>query len=122
MKDARVGRGVDGVKNENPSQESAPKIRTLKQKVGFKALKMRTLHQKVRQKRVPLGRKSASKRQKRVPLGRKCVENAYPRAEMEVIDPPVLGQALEFWGAILNPLSLLYLSLLYLNLALPVAN
>ena len=71
----------------------------------------------MRQKRVPLARKSASKRQKRVPLSKKCVENAYPRAEMTVIDLTQTGQGLVSEGAILNPLSLLLL-----DFALPVAN
>ena len=59
LKDARVGWGVEGVKNANPSSESASKMRTLRQKVGFGTPKTRTLRQKVRQKHVPLGKKSA---------------------------------------------------------------
>ena len=58
-----------------------------------------------------------SKRQKCDPLSRKCVKNAYPRAEMGVIDITQISQGLEFEGAILNPLSLLLL-----DFALPVAN
>ena len=58
-----------------------------------------------------------SKWQKWQPFNKNSVENATPRAEMEVIDPPVTGQPLESEGAILNPLSLLLL-----DLALPVAN
>ena len=57
------------------------------------------------------------KLQKWQPFARNDVENAYPRAEMKVIDITVPGQSLEFGGAILNPLSLLLL-----DLALPVAN
>ena len=45
------------------------------------------------------------------------VENAYPRAEMEVIDPAQTGQHLCSEGQVLNPLSLLLL-----DFALPVAN
>ena len=45
------GVGVEGVKHANPSSESASKMRTLRQKVGFEASKTRTLHRKVRQKR-----------------------------------------------------------------------
>ena len=37
------------------------------------------------------------------------LKNAYPRAEIGVIDVTQLGQRSEFWGAILNPLSLLLL-------------
>ena len=58
-----------------------------------------------------------SKRQKCDPLSRKCVKNAYPRAEMGVIDITRRSQSLCSEGAILNPLSLLLL-----DLALPVAN
>ena len=55
--------------------------------------------------------------QKCDPLSRKCVENATPRVEKGVIDITELSQPLESEGAILNPLSLLLL-----DLALPVAN
>ena len=58
-----------------------------------------------------------SKRQKCDPLSRKCVKNAYPRAEMGVIDLTQLAQRLDSERAILNPLSLLLL-----DFALPVAN
>ena len=58
MKDARVGRGVDGVKNANPSSESASKMRTFRQKADVEharmatfssksASKMRTFRQKI---------------------------------------------------------------------------
>ena len=47
LKDARVGWGMEGVKNANPSSESASKMRTLRQKVRFEASKTRTLKQKV---------------------------------------------------------------------------
>ena len=57
MKDALVGWGWMMVKNAYPSSESASKMRTLRQKVGFEASKTRTLHQKVRQNRVPSCRK-----------------------------------------------------------------
>ena len=56
MKDARVGWGVEGVKNANPSSESASKMRTLKQKVGAEIAKLQ-------------------------PFVKKCVENAYPLLE-----------------------------------------
>ena len=59
MKDARVGWGWMGVKNVYPSPESASKMRTLRQKVGFEASKTRTLRSKVRQKCEPFVRKSA---------------------------------------------------------------
>ena len=71
---------------------------------------MLTLREKVRQKCDPSSKKSMSKWQKWQPFNNNNVENATPRAEMEVIDPPVPGQRLEFEGAILNPLSLLLLA------------
>ena len=49
---------VAGDTTAHPSPESASKMRTLKQKVGFEASETRTLRQKVRQKHVPLGKKS----------------------------------------------------------------
>ena len=69
----------------------------------------------MRRKCVPLSRKSGSKRQNHVPFIKKCVENAYPRAEIGCLGLPVPGQTLEFWGAILNPLSLLLLYYYYYN-------
>ena len=58
-----------------------------------------------------------SNMQKWQPFVRKCTKNAHRRAEIGCLDSTVPGQRLEFWGAILNPLSLLLL-----DLALPVAN
>ena len=57
LKDARVGWGVEGVKNANPSSESVSKMRTLKQKIKFEASKTHTLHQKVCRKCDPSCRK-----------------------------------------------------------------
>ena len=71
---------------------------------------MLTLREKVRQKCDPSSKKSMSKWQKRQPFNKNSVENATPRAEMEVIDSTDLAQRLEFGGAILNPLSLLLLT------------
>ena len=62
LKDARVGWGMEGVKNAYPSSESASKMRTLRQKVDVEALQILDTRM----------------RQKREPLARKCVENAYP--------------------------------------------
>ena len=62
LKDARVGWGMEGVKNAYPSSESASKMHTLKQKIWFEASKTPTLHQKVRQKCNPFVRKSAPPR------------------------------------------------------------
>ena len=70
-----------------------------------------------RRKCNPLSKKSVSKWQKWQPFDRNSVENAYPRAEIGLLYLTRLGQRLEFWGAILNPLSLLLL-----DFALPVAN
>ena len=62
LKDARVGWGMERVKNANPSSESASKMRTLKQKVGVEAPQLVGPHNasktytpstKVRQKCVP---------------------------------------------------------------------
>ena len=53
LKDARVGWGVEGVKNANPSTESVSKMITLRQKVDVE-------------------------KAKRKPFIKKCVENAYP--------------------------------------------
>ena len=64
LKDACVGWEWMGVKNAYPSSESASKMHTLKQKVGFEASKTRTLRSKVRQKCEPFVRKSAPPRAK----------------------------------------------------------
>ena len=51
---------------------------------------MRTLKQKVDVE--PRG-VAGGGGQKRVPLGRKCVENAYPRAEIGLLDLTQIGQS-----------------------------
>ena len=60
-----------GVRNAYPSSESASKMRTLRQKVGFEASKTSTLSTKVRQKCVPLGKKSLATWQKWQPFSEK---------------------------------------------------
>ena len=78
---------------------------------------MATLRMKLRQKCNPLSKKSVPNLQKLHPFNKNSVRNATPRAEIMRLHLTGLGQPLEFWGAILNPLSLLYL-----DFALPVAN
>ena len=76
LKDARVGWGMEGVKNAYPSSESASKMHTLRQKVGLEASKTGTLRQQVRQKCEPFVRKSAPWRAK---THRKPAMSAKPR-------------------------------------------
>ena len=81
LKDARVGWGMEGVKNAYPSTESALKMRTLGQKVRFEASKARTLRSKVRQK-------------------------CGPWAENACLNPTDLSQARTFGRRVLEPLDL----------------
>ena len=117
-----------GIRNANRSPKNALKMQTVRSKIVPREAWLRargnicgaqiaTVRTKMRQTCVPFGRNSMSNMQKWQPFIRKCVENAYPRAEMGVIDPPQTGQGVGFGGAILNPLSLLLL-----DFALPVAN
>ena len=111
-----------GIRNANRSSKNALKMQTVRSKIVPREAWLRargnicgaqiaTVRTKMRQKCVPFGRNSMSNMQKWQPFVRKCVKNAYPRAEMGVITITVIGQGLEFGGAILNPLSLLYLNL-----------
>ena len=81
MKDARVGWGVDGVKNANPSTESVSKMRTLKQKVGAEI-------------------------EKAQPFVKKCVENAYPLLKKGSLRLTDRSQRLTFFRRVLEPLDL----------------
>ena len=78
--------------NRNRSHENASKMRTVRPEFDVEHAKMATVRQKMH-------------------------KNAHRRAEIGCLDLTQPGQGLEFWGAILNPLSLLLL-----DFALPVAN